>query len=500
MTLNKEPSDATSTTWKLRSASQCWNAKNIDSRKYVDDAASLLNDQWPRGGSIADYKNKILGTTRNSTSTNASSGSRLEVLDNKCDEVVSLPCSYLLIDTQEGELLGHGRLTDCFEGAGGNAAAATYIITHPRRKGYGRILMKLLEQEAVKLGYHYMYLWTATAIPFYHKLNYSRTERISLNSACLKTLETQQVGVLEAMLAKRSQETSKETVTLPPDAVIQNDVWLRKRLVENVASMTIPMESRIEEIRVAIHQFSPNMYCWKYYLSNIPWQQQIGPSCGLAALRMLRDHYNKNHSTSVDDNNGMNRKPSLLEEAQSQGYSIDGEIFNVNHMIKLAAYCGLVNTNVQSLGTMSYMDVWNTLKVGGTLILPYDSQPFTKKPCLTEGMNAHYGIIVGMVIGYHRLNHATHVDDHIDNNHNNHNNLLTTPQLIDITVTDTIPEDAAETLLLVQHGLSRKLAIASWKDFVTSNGQLHTIDTTKCCHLPANAKMNLSDSVIVCYG
>jgi len=79
-----------------------------------------------------------------------------------------LPQSYLLLlvsseengekgdgARQEEVVVGHGRLTECFEGAGGSAAAATYILAEPRGQGYGTRLMQLLEKEAEQLGYHY---------------------------------------------------------------------------------------------------------------------------------------------------------------------------------------------------------------------------------------------------------------------------------------------------------------------------------------------------------
>ena len=478
---------------EIRSAPQCWNVNDIESRMYVDNAARLLNEQWPRGGSISDYTCKLVGLDHSSA----------EIVDGtnySAPKVDSLPCSYLLINTRNCQLVGHGRLTECLEGPGGNAAAATYIVTHPlsRGKGYGTALMRLLEQEAIKLGYHYIYLWTTTAIPFYCKLNYTRTERISLNSACLKSLQAQQVGALEAMLAKRSQEVSgtaarkkRETVTLTPDDVTENDVWLRKRLVEYVASIAIPLENRMKELHAAIHQYPPNKNRWEFCLHNVPWQQQIGPSCGLAALRMLREFY-QNLSSTADGKVGC--LPSLLIEAQTKGYSADGEVFDVDNMIKLAGFCGL-NTLLQSFHTMSFVDVFNILKDGGTLIVPYDSQPFTKNPCLARGNNAHYGIVVGMMLGFD-LNRPMPLDDSPTGSTTMS---LTGPQLVEITNVGNRTVDPTRTLLLVQHGLSCKLTIAPLENFMVSNGQLNTIDVTKCCHLPENTKMNLSDSVIVCY-
>jgi N-acetylglutamate synthase-like GNAT family acetyltransferase len=433
----------------LLAASQC-------NSELIEAACRMLHTQWPRGGSIADYCKKLV------------------VEDSP--NIASLPCSYLLIQKEGGneksnaQVVGHCRLTECFEGAGGSAAAATYVIVQPRGQGYGSQLMALLEKEAVKLGYHYVYLWTASAVPFYQKIGYSQTKRISLFSACLKTLDCDQVNQLEEMLAKRAGGPSKkhETVMLPPDEATDNDVWLRKRLVESVASVVVPLEQRIEELQAAIQQ-QPQPLAWEYSLRHVPWQQQVGPSCGLAALRMLREHY----VVTGEDS----KMPSLLVEAQRKGYSVDGEIFDANRLVQLTDFCGL-QTKLLSFQATSPVDVLAVLKVGGTMILPYDSQASTKRPCQNSGLTAHYGIIVGIMFGYPTEDFSTsslreHTDHDVD--------------------------EAEAVLLLVQHSLSPKLAIASWSDFFESNQQLVMMDKTKY-KLYDGAYLNLRDCLIVCHG
>jgi hypothetical protein len=83
--------------------------------------------------------------------------------------------------------------------------------------------MTLLEEEAKRLGYHYVYLWTQTAVPFYVKIGYVSCHRVSLYRACLKQLETKQISTLEAMLRQRNkaagcveQPSAQETILLPP--------------------------------------------------------------------------------------------------------------------------------------------------------------------------------------------------------------------------------------------------------------------------------------------
>jgi N-acetylglutamate synthase-like GNAT family acetyltransferase len=447
--------------------------------QYVDDAARILRGHWPRGGSVDNYHQKMLGSSLKQAEC-ISSLQLPTVPNGDCDRVVvTLPCSYLLIHKKK--VVAHGRLTSCFEGAGGNAVAATYIIAEPRGQGYGSILMTLLEKEAIQLGYHYVYLWTTTAISFYSKLGYSKTDRVSLHSACLKTLHSDQVGVLETMLAKRSFCKSathhNETIMLPPDATAENDVWLRKRLVESVASTMIPIERRMEEFEAAIQQCT-EMLRWEYFMHSIPWQQQLGPSCGLAALRMLRDYY-----IVLTETNANVKMPSLLAEAQVKNYSKDGEIFDARNIVKLADFCGL-HTELRSFQQMRPKDIMNLLKDGGALILPYDSQPLTRRPWLNGGKSAHYGIIVGMLLGFQL--------DVIDSDKVN------TPSCMEMVNFETV-NSSDHVLLLVQHSLSSTLSIAKYTDFFDSNQQLTSIDTAKC-KLPDGGVLNLTDCAIICHG
>jgi GNAT superfamily N-acetyltransferase len=439
----------------------------------IQVAAGALHLQWPRGGLVEEYAEKLCPPTACRSTVGATAPPR------------QLPCSFLLIENQT--VVGHGRLTECFEGAGGRAAAATFILVVDklRNQGYGSQLMALLERTCIDLGYHYLYLWTASAIPFYRKIGYCKTERVSLFSACLKTLKCDQVSNLEAMLAKRSNShgtaTSRhhETVMLPPDAVKEGDIWMRKRLVESVASVSVSMEQRIDDVKAAISN-GPDLR-WELFMQQVPWQQQVGPSCGLAALRMLRDFYYclGNDSTNEHGNKGL-QMPSLFVEAQSKGYTVDGEIFDVGNLLKLALFCGL-RSEIWSFSACPPSLVLKVLLSGGTIIVPYDSQPSTRRPCKNLGQTAHYGIIVGILFGFPTSSSS---DLRV---------MRTTEGL------SSSAEDARNVLLLVQHSLSAKLAIASWSEFFDSNQQLETIDEKKY-RLPDKSSLNLRDRLLVCLG
>lgn len=110
-----------------------------------------------------------------------------------------------------------------------------------------------------------------------------------------------------------------------------DDVWLRKRLVEELPSRSVSMDVLTEQMRSAVVGAaavpgSTSATAWRYQVVLVPWQRQIGPSCGLAALRMARDHF-VNAFGGVDvmggggDGSGDTpQMPSLLREAQERGY------------------------------------------------------------------------------------------------------------------------------------------------------------------------------------
>jgi GNAT superfamily N-acetyltransferase len=453
------------------------NDNGSQTEALVDDTTAMLMAQWPLSAGPADYRNKVIHPMPGIN--------------------FFLPTSYLLIRRgggEECECVGHGRLTECCEGAGGKAAAATYILIKESERGFGlgRILMSLLEREAERLGYHYVYLWTQQAVPFYKKLGYAETGRVSLHRACLKSLQVEQVSQLELMLSRQLQNRAGssilvrayETALLPPsDGMAQHekDVWLRKRLVESVVSIDLPLRQRLTEMEEAISKYSetdtklPKDCQWQYRLVRIPSQQQVGPSCGLAALRMLRDHY---HTSD------WKQMPSLLAEAQEKGYSEDGEVFDAENLRRLAeSACGL-ECEMRRLSDTTVGDIHALLAAGSVAILPYDSKSGSRLPGLLSGHSAHYGIIVGLVLGFAN-EAAAEISCDVSPILQSH--------------VDRPVSGACRVLLLVQHSLSHKLAIAPWTSFVGSNQQLDTIDRSRS-RFRAATNLNLKDCLVVVKG
>mmetsp|Transcript_33238 Transcript_33238/g.80354 ORF Transcript_33238/g.80354 Transcript_33238/m.80354 type:complete len:537 (-) Transcript_33238:910-2520(-) len=498
-------------------------ANNIT--KWLEQAAELLNHQWPRGGSANFYKEKVINE-QPPLSNRQQQPNDDDDDDNDDSSRISaffcgLPSSYVLIQNETKDCIGHGRLTECFESAGGNAAAVTFIVIHSTKQyhGFGRKLMALLEQEAERLGYHYIYLWTKTAIGFYEKIGYAECQRVSLKRACLKKLVTEQVESLEALLVKRRSKINmasnktgsgtrkndslptvgkkKETILLPPDDDNGNndlpDVWMKKRLVEQVGSIHVPMDQRISELEevanevLATNNGQNSSNSWYYRIVSIPWQAQIGPSCGLAALRMVREYFMASEKMSGDgEEEQEDQLPSLLQEAQERGFTQDGEIFDANHLKEMAVtVCG-IDSEISSVpDELTPSKVNAVLAKGGVFILPYDSNGKTKLPGKSSGQKAHYGIIVGIALMSEEAAVAGKLLQPLS---------VEQEKLLDGDSGDRI----SQVYLMVQHGLSPNLSIAPWSAFIESNAQLICFDENKFGS--AKFKLDLKDRIIVCKG
>ncbi|KAL3938446.1 MAG: hypothetical protein SGBAC_006643 [Bacillariaceae sp.] len=496
-----------------------------EASKWLEQAAVLLNHQWPRGGSTDAYKEKVINEQPQLSNRD------LPIFYDNDDDFSSssssfygLPSSYLLIQNGN-DCIGHGRLTECFESAGGNAAAITFVVVDSTKQyhGFGRKLMALLEEEAKRLGYHYIYLWTKTAIGFYEKNGYAQCERVSLKRPCLKRLVTEEVESLEALLVKRQSKIDmassktgsttrtgtvgktdrsvpmvgrkKETIMLPPDEDENDlpDVWMKKRLVEQVGSIRLPMDQLLSELENVANEVADDRIrkdndggsasnYWHYRIVSVPWQAQIGPSCGLAALRMVREYF------LASDKNGWKEQeqlPSLLQEAQERGFTQDGEIFDATNLKEMAvSVCG-IDSKILSVPELTPSKVNAVLAGGGVFILPYDSAPKTRLPANLSGQKAHYGIIVGIALVTTDSPMAANDDQ--------------TMRKLQPLVSDQeklLDGDRSQVYLMVQHGLSSNLSIAPWSAFAESNAQLIAFDENKFGSL----KLDLKDRIILCNG
>ena len=516
---------------------------------WTKTAARMLQKQWPRqdkgkqhhsGVDDDEYYRKLIIHHQNSYPN------------------YSLACSYLLMkcsgktpSTKTYVCLGHGRLTECYESAGGNAAAATFILVDSdhRGNGYGSILVRLLEQEAKakeRLGcqYHFVYLWCKTATaPFYERGGYLPCRnRVSLQRPCLKTLTATSVQSLEDILRHRRADSAitttvkkkLETVVLlpssrPPSQSTNNngsiiegrdqdnaeeDVWLRKRLVDHVASIRISEKDRRNEINQFVaatstagtvsNEVSTNTivvekdnlkYRYHYIWNpNVPWQMQIGPTCGLTAIRMIVEAYFPINTKQREEyQEGLIfESSSILEDARNLGYTEDGEMFDTNNLRDLmrdqllkaarSSPCDDFIVQTREVSSLTLDDIKATLQSRGLWILPYDSNPRTKLPGNFLGNHSHWGIVVGILYQSARTTATqsttsanTSVSMAVDNSTLD----AKVNRVKDNKGFSTSNPSKSEAHLIVQHSLSSKWAIAPMQEWIDSNRQLITVNKDK---------------------
>jgi len=166
----------------------------------------------------------------------------------------------------------------------------------------------------------------------------------------------------------------------------------------------------------------------------IAWERQIGPCCGLAALRMARAALRRRGPPDaaaaaappppppptvcwgtvelalVADAEAA-EEASVLEAAISRGFSTDGELFDIHDLAALAAdVCGLhawvLSTATPpsaeaaspaaptATGAMLGEQIAEWFRRGGLAIVPYDKGEANHGPVERGGRNAHYAVLV----------------------------------------------------------------------------------------------------------
>ncbi|KAJ3649236.1 hypothetical protein Zmor_020989 [Zophobas morio] len=160
----------------------------------------------------------------------------------------------------------------------------------------------------------------------------------------------------------------------------------------------------------------------KYSYKALEGFTQDGPQCGLVALGMYMGSPTK-ESIQL-----------LLETAQRQGYTNNGEIFSAHDMAELAKI-HLKSTDIQVYsGLLNTKEIKEILLQGANLLVPYDTDK-DNSPCLLKGHKAHWAIICGAV------------------------------------ETDT------NFFVLARHGKARNIAIWKLSDLSASNAQLNEVGT-----------------------
>lgn len=258
--------------------------------------AQLLENEWPSAGGLQGWL-RSLERIVNMPQSTMNGVPRLFLLLQAPETVVG--CVYL---KHAGEIPESSSI--------GQAAVVYDVLINPawRRRGMGQTLMHLVCAEAVSKGYVYLYLSTPAADVsigkierFYAKYcGFERAEPIAVLGSVGKSLSASAVMNLEAVLTQRQQAIQIENKRV-------EGVWMRKQLVERLPQT----RRKISPSDILDSPFFLNALIQHTTVEDgnsrwlvcvlarpMPWERQVGPSCGLSCLYNLQTFFNPVSSDS----------------------------------------------------------------------------------------------------------------------------------------------------------------------------------------------------------
>lgn len=400
----------------------------------VAQAAALLDAQWPTVAGAAGRERQL----RRSRAT--------------------FPTSFVALDQspaggEHSRVLGHVLVRAASEVADGLSAIAFSVVVSPvaRRRGVGRFLMDGAEREARARGFSYLYLFTDDMEAFYSSCGYKRCERIAAVGQVARHFASDTLSALQQMVARQAARHAgashgDDSAPAGTDAVASADaVWMRKALVEATApeptrreadcralaaaaaeAWTSPQREVEEAVLLALGQHGEGPLGASVGASvcasgatvvDMTWERQVGPSCGLALLRILRRFlHDRQPSVSpppppesippamlaavaqttpalvVEPLAPLAHNASLLAAAKARRISNEGELFSNMFMAQLAADAIGARMAVVPLEARVVM---RTVAAKVPVLVAYDRDPNTHRPGLFGGLRAHWGLVRG---------------------------------------------------------------------------------------------------------
>lgn len=138
--------------------------------------------------------------------------------------------------------------------------------------------------------------------------------------------------------------------------------------------------------------------------ADVPARVQDGPTCGLYALGMAMDFWDRKDARNLAplvQNSDVMRWDShtrpedtprrLLDVARQRGFTTQGEMFHASQLAKLAREFGYTAT-VKTKPTLS--DLHAALDRGHPVLVPFDVDD-VGNPGLFRGTRAHWGVVEG---------------------------------------------------------------------------------------------------------
>ena len=464
------------------------------SQRQREVVAEMLAAEWPGGGCMQARLSALCRLEQQSRGGKVGGGycllSEEEVL------------GYARVEPSAESSTG----VDSFGGGLVGIVTSVIIAPTWRGQGVGERLMTLLECTCKEIGFHFLYLWAdeCLANSFYKKkCDFIMSKQETALVSALDTLGETSVISLENMLRRQMisrLDSSQDQASNHPnnmESSSMNDkmVWLSKRIryeehplnhyccdsesdeVDDEKKQTTKLEFVLGSWRDALRQsiwFSvvsrqqwwqfanrdevqppesstysngQTSLCYNFAVISrvkyLPWAQQIGPTCGIQAVRMvsraiLGELLDSNNAPYFEEYilqiscgepvvhlNSINSSSkqkfshaevpqndfSLLSWAINEGYSCQGEVFDIENLAlilkkQLSVDVEAINQsekrfrvsvrNFSDLGWRGVLDFFMT--EGGYIILPYDrNRKEHSNPTCHSGLCAHYAIICGAI-------------------------------------------------------------------------------------------------------
>jgi N-acetylglutamate synthase-like GNAT family acetyltransferase len=177
-----------------------------ENQHFQNHVIELLNDEWPQSKTI-----------------------RMRRLERSCNE---FPLSYILIDNRD-QLIGYCYVDRLLDDEQCVIIESVCIERKLRGKGYGRILMKLLEDKLREREskIEAIYLTTMDKRHFYEKCGYEETTpRVRLNVSSKLFNGNEQL--FKNLLANQISSTTDSHAILQKGSTIQRipTVWMKKQI------------------------------------------------------------------------------------------------------------------------------------------------------------------------------------------------------------------------------------------------------------------------------
>uniref|UniRef100_A0A8C5JY25 Actin maturation protease n=2 Tax=Jaculus jaculus TaxID=51337 RepID=A0A8C5JY25_JACJA len=180
----------------------------------------------------------------------------------------------------------------------------------------------------------------------------------------------------------------------------------KSRLLKEALEKAGPAPKGREDVKRLLEQCKDRFrgdLQWILFCADLPSLIQEGPQCGLVALWM---------AAAVLKTPGGIPLETLVRVAMERGYTMQGEMFSVADMGKLAQetlgcqaelLCG-------GLGGPNRDCVLKHLIAGQPLLVPYD-EDHNHAPCQKKGHKAHWAVSAGVLLGVRSVPSSGYVED-----------------------------------------------------------------------------------------